>query len=77
MPEVPGSILDGDGQFSFFSVSVERNSVVEKKFPSATKMPLTMYKRETCGAYPGKRDKFNTKLSPTRACTADKFINLE
>ena len=47
MPEVPGSILGGDVQFSFFFL-VEKNSMTVKKFLSVAKMALTFYETETC-----------------------------
>ena len=42
MPEVSGSILGADVQFSFF-LSVEKTSMIGKKFLSVAKMAPTVY----------------------------------
>ena len=46
MPEVPGSILGGDGQFSL----AEKNSMITKKVQSVAKMASNVYERGLCSA---------------------------
>ena len=48
MPEVPGSILGGDVQFSSFFL-VEKKLMTMKNFLSVAKMAPTVYEKETCG----------------------------
>ena len=47
MPEVPGSIVGADGQFSVFFL-VEKKLMTVKKFLSVAKMAPTIYETETC-----------------------------
>ena len=49
MPEVPGSVLGADAQFSFFFL-VEKILMTVKKFLSVAKMAPTVYETETCVA---------------------------
>ena len=50
MPEVPGSILGADVQFSFFFLVENKKLMTVKKFLSVPKIAPTVYETETCVA---------------------------